>query len=83
MSNRFHCIEDSEIAELFEEECNRRSPSKPCTCKGAVSCIDHDTCSDSEEEAYVSIYTRDNRRIELDDPLHSRNEGARTVRRYR
>lgn len=83
MSKRFHCIEDGEIAELFEEECNRRYPSKPCICKGAISCIDHDTFSDSEEEAYVSIYTRDDSRIELDDPFRNRNEGERTARRYR
>jgi hypothetical protein len=52
MSKRLHYIEDFEVAELFEEECNRYSPSKPTSaCKGALTFIDHDTCTDEEDEA--------------------------------
>ena len=81
--SRNHCIEDSEIAELFDEECGRYYPSKPCVPNGSLTCIDHDTFSDSEEEAFVSIWTRSDSRVVLDDPLLDRAESARTARRYR
>jgi hypothetical protein len=55
--SRFHCIQNPEIAEIFEEDCNRRWPSKPASV-GAITYVDHDSCADSEEENYVTVYTR-------------------------
>jgi methionyl-tRNA synthetase len=45
-------IRDEEISQLFDEECARYFPSKPISvCRGAVTCIDHDSCTDEEDEA--------------------------------
>jgi hypothetical protein len=51
-------ISDFDIAQMFEEDCARNSPSKQLHDPGAFTFIDNDSYTDEEDEAFVAIFTR-------------------------